>query len=82
MEATAVNLKSNEMAIKNCVYLPVSLAKDPNATVHITIKGKYIKAKFSSLIEKPTVGIGKALREYLGIDLVHPFQITPTEPPS
>lgn len=42
--------------------MPVGLAKDPDATVHIIIKGKYIKAKFSSIIEKPTIGLGKALR--------------------
>lgn len=62
MEVKAVNLKSNDMALKNCVYMPVGLAKDPDATVHIIIKGKYIKAKFSSIIEKPTIGLGKALR--------------------
>ena len=78
MEVKAINLKSNDMALKNCVYLPAALAKDPNATVHIIIKGKYIKSKFSSIIEKPTIGLGKALREYLEIDLVHPFEITPT----
>lgn len=50
MNLIPINLKSNEMALKNCVYLSNKLARDPNAVVHIKINGKYIKCMFSQII--------------------------------
>lgn len=50
MDLTPINLKSNEMALKNCLYLSTKLAKDPNAVVHVKIKNKIIKTMFSQII--------------------------------
>lgn len=80
MDLIPINLKSNEMALKNCVYLPSNLAKDPNSTVHVKIKNRYIKCMFSSIIDAKNVGASKNLREFLGLDLVNPVHIEPAEP--
>jgi hypothetical protein len=50
MNLIPINLKSNEMALKNCLYLSTKLAKDPTATVHVKIKNKIIKTMFSQII--------------------------------
>lgn len=63
------------MAIHNCLYLSTALAKDPNAVVHVKIKDKIIKCKFSQIIEKANLGTSKNLREYLSIDLVHGVRV-------
>lgn len=75
MELIPINLKSNEMALKNCVYLSSKLAKDPNSTVHVKIKNRFIKCMFSQIIDNTNVGASKNLREFLGLDLVNAVRI-------
>lgn len=62
MNLIPINLKSNEMALKNCIYLSNKLAKDPNAVVHVKINGKLIKCMFSQIIENTNLGASKNLR--------------------
>ena len=50
MEVLPINLKSNEMALQNAIFLPLTLAKDPNSTVHIKINDKLIKSRFTATI--------------------------------
>lgn len=75
MDLIPINLKSNDMALNNCLYLPTKLAKDPNATVYVKIKGRIIKCKFTPVIESTNIGASKNLRDYLGLDLVHPVKV-------
>ena len=62
MDLIPIDLKSNEMALKNCVYLSTKLAKDPSSTVHVKIKNKFIKCMFSQIIESNNLGASKNLR--------------------
>jgi len=50
MDLIPINLKSNEMALKNCIFLSDKNARDPNAVVHVKIKNKLIKCMFSKII--------------------------------
>ena len=80
MDLIPINLKSNEMALNNCLYISSALAKDPSTVVHVRIKGRIIKCMFSQIIDATNVGASKNLREYLGLDLVNPVKVEPTEP--
>ena len=78
MDLIPINLKSNDMALNNCLYLPQKLAKDPDAIVHVKVKGRMIKAMFSQIIDSTNIGASKNLREYLGLDLVNPVKVLPS----
>lgn len=77
MDLIPINLKSNEMALKNCLYISSKLAKDPSSVVHVKIKGRIIKCMFSPIIDNSNLGASKNLREYLGLDLVNPVRVEP-----
>jgi hypothetical protein len=50
MDLIPINLKSNEMALKNCVYLSTKVARDPSAVVQVKIKKFIVKCMFSQII--------------------------------
>ena len=79
MDLIPINLKDNQLALKNCVFLPSTYAKVPDSTVHVKIKEKIIKACFSPIIDKTNIGASKNIREYLSLDLVHPVKVEPCE---
>ncbi len=79
MNLTPINLKDNNLAIQNCVFLPTSLAKDPSKVVNIKVKQQILKCKFSSDIDAGRIGMSKNIRDFLGVDTEEPVVAAPYE---
>ncbi len=59
------------MALENCAFLPHTKSKNPSATIHLKIKDRYIKCKFSDQVKDQNIGMSKNMRDYLVLDTVH-----------
>ena len=62
IEVVPVNLKSNILALSNCVYLSSKRKKTESKFVHVKIKDRYLKCKFLDELKDDAIGMSKNIR--------------------
>ena len=77
IEGIPTNLKSNILALQNCIFISSKKTKDPSQTIHLKIKDKYIKCRYSNDVREDNLGMSKNIREYLSLDTAHSIVAQP-----